>query len=375
MSQPNVADVARIAQVSRQTVSNVINTPGIVKPATRIRVEAAIAKLGYRPNLSARRLRQQKSATLGIRLDPMMNGISGAVLDRFLHALTEQADARGLRILLFTAATPEAEIEQIRRLREAAEVDAFVLTATFHQDPRTEWLIENRIPFVTFGRPWGIDDMTDPQHLWVDVNGRQGVYDATISLLDQGVQRVGWLGWPRPSGTGDDRRSGWEDAMRERLGLGDDQLRALCIESHDGVPQSTAAVVATLVAGRAAALADGGAGTGASADEFGLEALVCASDTLALGALIATSSAGLRDLPIIGFDDTPVAAAVGLSSVMQPLAEVAAGALDLLMGPTGNTVGVPNLAPNEAHRLIAPRLVERRSNHLPLSEPSPSLTR
>ena len=369
MRQPTVEDVARIAQVSRQTVSNVLNSPAIVKTATRTRVQAAIAELGYRPNLSARRLRQQKSATLGIRLDPMMNGISGAVLDRFLHALTEQADARGLRILLFTAATPEAEIEQIRRLREAAEVDAFVLTATFHQDPRTEWLIENRIPFVTFGRPWGIDDMTDPQHLWVDVNGRQGVYDATISLLDQGVRRVGWLGWPRPSGTGDDRRLGWEDAMRERLGLGDDELRALCTESHDGVPQATAAVVATLVAGRAAALG----GDGPSFGEFGLEALVCASDTLALGALIATSSAGLRDLPIIGFDDTPVAAAVGLSSVMQPLDEVAAGALDLLMGPTGNTVGVPNLAPNEAHRLIAPRLVKRSSNHLPLAEPSPAL--
>ncbi|TFD56242.1 LacI family transcriptional regulator [Cryobacterium sp. Hh7] len=384
MRQPTVEDVARIAQVSRQTVSNVLNSPAIVKLATRTRVQAAIAELGYRPNLSARRLRQQKSATLGIRLDPMMNGISGAVLDRFLHALTEQADARGLRILLFTAATPEEEIEQIRRLREAAEVDAFVLTATFHEDPRTEWLIANRIPFVTFGRPWGIDDMTDPQHLWVDVDGRQGVYDATISLLDQGARRVGWLGWPRPSGTGDDRRSGWEDAMRERLGLGEAELRALCTESHDGVPQATAAVVAALVTGRSAALAGNVAKTGASAavaeagegpDDFGLDALVCASDTLALGALIATSSAGLRDLPIIGFDDTPVAAAVGLSSVMQPLDEVAAGALELLLGPTGNTVGVPNLAPNEAHRLIAPRLVKRRSNHLPLSEPSPSLTR
>ena len=76
VKQPTVDDVARAAQVSRQTVSNVLNSPAIVKPATRTRVEAAIADLGYRPNLSARRLRQQKSATLGIRLDPMMNGIS-----------------------------------------------------------------------------------------------------------------------------------------------------------------------------------------------------------------------------------------------------------------------------------------------------------
>ena len=153
MAQPTVEDVAREANVSRQTVSNVINTPSIVKPATRDRVQLAISRLGYRPNLSARRLRQQKSSTIGVRLDPIRNGISGAVLDHFVHALTEQADARSMRVLLFTAASPEDEIEQIRNLHEGADVDAFVLTATSHGDLRTAWLIENNVPFVTFGRP------------------------------------------------------------------------------------------------------------------------------------------------------------------------------------------------------------------------------
>lgn len=151
---PTVLDVGRIAGVSRQTVSNVINTPDIVKPETRERVEAAIAQLGYRPHASARRLRTQKSSTLGIRLDPMANGISGAVLDRFLHAVTEQADRRGLRVMLFTADSPEDEIEQFARMRDGADVDAFILTSTFYRDPRTEWLIANGVPFVTFGRPW-----------------------------------------------------------------------------------------------------------------------------------------------------------------------------------------------------------------------------
>lgn len=224
---PTVEDVALLASVSRQTVSNVLNTPTIVKPATRQRVENAIAQLGYRQNASARRLRTQKSSTIGIRLDPMVNGISGSVLDRFLHALTEQADVRGMRVLLFTAATPEAEIEQIRRLRDGSDVDAFVLTATFHGDPRTEWLIENKVPFVTFGRPWGIDDMNDPQHLWVDVDGSAGVRAATNHLIESGATRVHYLGWPSPSGTGDDRRRGWADAMREHLGSDDAALEKI----------------------------------------------------------------------------------------------------------------------------------------------------
>ena len=127
---PTVVDVAREAGVSRQTVSNVLNTPDIVAPATRSRVEQAIASLAYRPHASARRLRTRKSSTIGVRLDPVANGISGAVLDRFLHALTERADEHGLRVLLFTAKDPLDEVAQLRRLLDGADVDSFVLTST-----------------------------------------------------------------------------------------------------------------------------------------------------------------------------------------------------------------------------------------------------
>jgi DNA-binding LacI/PurR family transcriptional regulator len=68
---PTIEDVARAANVSRQTVSNVLNAPEIVKPDTRSRVEDAISTLGYRVHASARRLRTRQSSTIGIRLDPM----------------------------------------------------------------------------------------------------------------------------------------------------------------------------------------------------------------------------------------------------------------------------------------------------------------
>lgn len=321
---PTVVDVGRVAGVSRQTVSNVLNAPEVVKPATRAKVEAAIADLGYRPHASARRLRTRKSSTLGIRLDPMTNGISGSVLDRFLHALTEQADARGLRVMLFTATDPEDEIRQVKRLRDGADVDAFVLTSTFYGDPRTEWLIDHEVPFVTFGRPWGRDDVADSPHLWVDVDGCRGLADATDHLVGQGLTRIAYLGWPSPSGTGDDRRRGWREAM-ERAGVGD--LDSLQVESVDGVSSARAAMSTFLDTA------------------VDVEAVVCASDSLALGALLALGTT----VPVIGYDNTPVAEAIGLSSVEQPLDEVATGALDLLLG--GDT-GI-------RHRLVTPRLILR----------------
>jgi len=345
---PTVEDVALLARVSRQTVSNVLNSPAIVKPATRLRVEHAISQLGYRRNASARRLRTQKSSTIGIRLDPMVNGISGSVLDRFLHALTEQADTRRMRVLLFTAPSPEEEIEQIRRLRDGADVDAFVLTATFHRDPRTEWLIDNVVPFVTFGRPWGIDDMNDPEHLWVDVDGAAGVRAATAHLLDSGAKNIHYFGWPSPSGTGDDRRRGWAGIMSERLGIGEDRLAVLGHTSIEDVAVAT------------------GVATDLFEREPDIDGLVCVSDSLALAAMIAAAAAGRTEVPIIGFDNTPIAQAVGFSSVEQSLGEVAAGVLELLMGESGSDLIGRELNPGEAHRLITPQLIVRQPHQLPI---------
>jgi DNA-binding LacI/PurR family transcriptional regulator len=334
---PTVLDVGRVAGVSGQTVSNVLNSPAIVRVETRMRVEAAIAQLGYRPHASARRLRTRRSSTIGIRLDPITNGISGSVHDRFLHALTEQADARGLRILLFTATDPQDEIRQIRRMHEGSDVDSFVLTSTMFGDPRTEWLVEHKIPFVTFGRPWGIDDINDPAHRWVDVDGRVGTRLATTHLLGEGDRAIAYLGWPSPSGTGDDRRRGWREAMELASGLKPAELDRLEIYVDDGVAEGREAIRDLLDRG------------------VPIDAIVCASDSLGLGALLLVGP----DIPVIGYDNTPVAEAVGLSSIEQPLDDVAAGVLELIMSPIGASASTEALAAASRHRLVEPRLIVR----------------
>lgn len=352
--QPTVLDVAALAGVSRQTVSNVLNSPEIVKSATKERVERAIADLGYRPHASARRLRTRKSSTIGIRLDPILNGISGAVLDRFLHAVTEQADARGMRILLFTATDPDDEIRQFERLLDGADVDGFVLTSTFYDDPRTEWLIEQEAPFVTFGRPWGVADMADGLHRWVDVDGRHGLAEATRAVLDLGASRVAYLGWPSPSGTGDERRRGWRETMEAVPGaLTASELDDLELACEDGVQLGSDAVRGLLARG------------------VPFDGLVCASDSLALGALMVLGAS----VPIVGYDNTPVASAVGLPSVEQPLEQVAVAALELLLDDLEDAGAAGAEAAAEAsaapvlgeefgagdprHRLLRPRVVWR----------------
>ncbi|GAA1969844.1 LacI family DNA-binding transcriptional regulator [Microbacterium deminutum] len=329
---PTVDDVARVAGVSRQTVSNVLNTPSIVKDSTRQRVESAIADLGYRPHAAARMLRTRRSSTIGIHLDPYAGGVSGVVLDRFVHALTEHAGDRGMRMLVYAARTPEEELARLAELADRAEVDAVVITGTFYGDPRTGWLHRRGLPFVSFGRPWGDDDVGQPSHPWVDVDGAAGTRAATEHALSIAGPRVAFLGWPSGSGTGDDRERGWSEAMAAARTSG---------------PRWTA-VDDVAVARDAVTEALGGRQA---------DAVVCASDSLAIGVHLAAVDAGIPRLPVVGFDNTPAVEALGISSVEQLPERVAAGTLELLMGPTGNVV-----APHPsglAHVLVTPRLVVR----------------
>ncbi|WP_233600823.1 MULTISPECIES: LacI family DNA-binding transcriptional regulator [Micromonospora] len=322
-----IATVARHAQVSRQTVSNVLNAPHIVREETRRRVQEAIAALGYRANQAARQMRTGRSRLLAVRIEPTRDGINGSVLDRFLHGLTETADAAGYRVLLYTARDDDHEIATYDDLLGAYDLDAFVLTGTKHGDPRTAWLAEREVPFVTFGRPWDAPEA----HPWVDVDGAAGTAQATRRLLDTGHRRIAFLGWPAGSGVGDDRRAGWRTTLAA-AGL---DGAALDRETEDGITNGEREMRDLL------------------AHDGPPTAVVCASDSLALGALQAVRDAA-TPVAVIGFDDTPVAAAVGLTSLSQPLAVAAARCVELL-------TDLLDGQPTDPHVLLTPTLVLRHT--------------
>ncbi len=298
MEKVTISTVARHAGVSRQTVSNVINTPALVRAETRERVHEAIATLGYRVNQAARQMRTGRSRLIAVRIEPARDGINGSVLDRFLHGLTDAAGPAGYRVMLYTATDDNDEINTYENLLTSYDLDAFVLTSTHHGDVRTSWLNQRGVPFVTFGQPWG----APTTHSWVDVDNAAGTAEATRHLIERGHQRIGFLGWPPGSGVGDARRAGWAQVV------GPD--------------------------GESAATPDGiDAGADAARRLLGspdpVTALVCTSDSLALGAMRTIRELDL-DCAVVGFDDTAVAQAVGLTSVSQPLPEAAKHCVDLL---------------------------------------------
>jgi DNA-binding LacI/PurR family transcriptional regulator len=334
VAAPTLADVAELAGVSRQTVSNAVNNPDLLRADTLERVQAAIDELGYSPNRAARNLRTRASHLIGLRFTPAEEGTANAAMDRFVHSLVETSSAAGYHVLLFPG-DPQDPTAGYDSLLAATAVDAFVATDTYLGNPQAAWLEQRRAPFVAFGRPW---DNPDARHPWVDVDGAAGTELATRHLLDKGHQRIAWLGWHKDQFIGEDRRSGWSRAMKER-GL---STSGLASRSEDTVHSGREASAVLL-------------------DEAQPSAFVCASDTLAMGVLHTLSDRGLvagRDIAIVGFDDSQVAQTVppGLSSVRQPLEEVAVEIVRALEGLLGHPpVRVDNT-------LLAPELILRGSS-------------
>ncbi|RYC07381.1 LacI family DNA-binding transcriptional regulator [Nocardioides zhouii] len=304
--------VAARAGVSRQTVSNVLRHPTRVADATRDRVLDAIRESGYRPSLPARQLATRRAHAIAVRAERQQDGISGLVLDAFYHGLAEAGQHNGLRVLLYPQPEDEAaEVATIDELVHTGAADAVVLTATSADDERPAHLRDNGTTFCAFGRPWGHDDAP---HDWVDVDGAVGTSLAVRHLLDSGRRSIAYLGWPgdgaEPS-TGSDRRRGWLEVV------GHAALGAP-VEAHSLNDAAAAQAAVAELLGRPDAP----------------DAIVCASDTLALGAHRAALAAAGAGAPVtvVGFDATPVAAALGLASVAQPIDQVAHLCIDLLTG-------------------------------------------
>jgi DNA-binding LacI/PurR family transcriptional regulator len=331
-----VESVATHAGVSRQTVSNALNAPDRLRPDTLDRVLASIDELGYRPNHAARTLRTQAARVIGTRLVAEPSSGTGGVHDRFMHSLCEAARDRRYDVLAFASRTDDDEIAVYDELMRRNAVDGFVLAQTHFVDARTAWLRDHAAPFVAFGRPWGV---TRSKHSWVDIDGAAGTAEAVVHLADQGHRRIGFLGWPEGSGVGDDRRRGWLEALQARRLA----TRGLAVAGADGIAAGSALAAKLLDSAQPPT------------------ALLCVSDALALGAMHELEDrdqrAG-RDVAVVGFDDSPIAAAVrpGLTSIRQPLEAVAEKVVELLLDLLSGAGGKP------ANVLIPPVLVVRASS-------------
>jgi DNA-binding LacI/PurR family transcriptional regulator len=228
----------------------------------------------------------------------------------------------GRHVLPFTAPPGKSGMQVYADLVAQQTVDAFVLSDTDRDDPRHRWLAERDIRFVSFGRTW--PRAGQERWSWVDVDGAAACATLVEGLHALGHRRIGFVGRSGRLGAAEDRRRGWRDACT-RLGLPTGGLSVSC--TGDTVADGERAAHVLLERAKPPT------------------AIMALSDVFALGVMRAVTHRGGRpgvDVAVTGFDDTPLASAVapGLTSVRQPVAQIAATALRLLQSPGGDSEGV-----------------------------------
>ncbi|MER5639121.1 LacI family DNA-binding transcriptional regulator [Kitasatospora sp. NPDC002227] len=325
--QPVMADVAKLAGVSHQTVSRVLNDAPHVRPDTRERVLAAIRELDYRPNSAARALVTRRSQTLGVvsfestLYGPasMLDGIERAA--RNAGYFVSVASLRGL--------DSRSLQEAVDRLRDQG-VEGVVVIAPQTSAVSAVGKVSSSVPLVAVGSG------TRASIPMVSVDNRSGAEAATRHLLDLGHRTVHHLAGPPGWLESQDRREGWQRTLRAA------HAWVQPVEIGDWTARSG------YEAGqRIARLPD-------------VTAVFCANDHMALGLLRALHEAGRSvpgDISVVGFDDIPEAAYFipPLTTVRQDFGELGRRALELLVAELGGS------ASPVTQVQIAPELVLRRS--------------
>ncbi len=314
---PSMADVAREAGVSGQTVSRVANGKTNVDDATRERVLEAMRRVGYRPNSAARALRNGRFRSIGV----IISALSTFGNSRTLDAVSSAVAAEGFSIILMPVTRPsQGEVAgAFSRLNEQA-VDGVIILIEQHQLDQSEIELPHGLPVVV------IDSGGRRDHPVVDFDQAAGAIAATRHLLDLGHETVWHIAGPPESYAAERRRSSWLATLEQ--------------------------------AGRAVPTPLVGDWSPRSGYEHGVRlagdpavtAVFAANDQMALGLLRALHEKGRavpRDVSVVGFDDMDEAAHFWppLTTVRQSFDEVGGHAVATLLseiatGGPGESVSI-----------------------------------
>jgi len=189
-----IRELARHLGLSIGTVSRALNDRGDVNHETRQRVLEAAAELGYSPNQSGRSLRRGRTDLIAMIVpsgadDTLINTVFLSVL----NGLKRRLRTHGLDLAVFVEDGREDRLAALRRVTERGVADALIIADTESVDPRVDYLLQLRKPFVTFGRT-----KASARHAWVDPDFDMGVEGAVAHLAALGHRKIGLVLPDRP---------------------------------------------------------------------------------------------------------------------------------------------------------------------------------
>jgi len=317
MKKITINEIAKLANVSKGTVSKVLNNYPHISDEMRERVMKIVHETGFQRHHVAQMLASSRSNMIGLIIP---SGAKSVFADPYFPHLTEHitraCNAHGFTVSLLLYYAEEENISSTKTILTSKLLDGVILSGDRKDNEILPWLIRSSTRFVFLGRP-----MNGEQIHFVDVDNFGGGKMATDYLIDRGHQRIGIIGCNR-NWAGEHRYEGYCAGLVER-GMGyDPDLVTFTDFSMEGAYHA----MKTLI-------------------KAGVDAVFVTSDTMALGALKCIREHGLHvpdDIALIGFDDLPLAlqAEPHLTTIRQPIQQQANLAVETLL----NIIETPNTA-------------------------------
>jgi LacI family transcriptional regulator len=332
----NLEDIAKKAGVSRSTVSRVVNHDPDVNAQTRQRVMEVIEREGYEPNPNARALVTRRSQIIGVAVPQNMNVFFGdnSYFPMLLQGIAETLNRHGYAMLFWLSEDHEIRDEFARRVARHRQPDGLIITSVIANDPLFHYLLRHKRRFVMVETPPEREDEVS----FVTVDNVGASIEAVQHLISAGRKRIGHLTGQINIRDAYDRMEGYRLALQ----MANIPLDERFIQYGNFGIQSGYEGMKRLL-------------------PLKLDAVFCASDSIAIGALRALQEARLRvpqDVAVVGFDDLNVATQSdpSLTTVRHHIQTVGSTAAKLLIDQIEGRLEHP-------HRVVLPtELVIRESS-------------
>ena len=291
MKRITSVDVAKLAGVSQSSVSRVFSPNANVSAEKRERILAAARQLGYKPNALARGLITQSTNLIGV----VVADVASLFYSNFVSALTHRLSEIGKQVLLFNVGlTQKADV--VLPILLSYQVDALLIAATTLSADMAADCARNGTPVILFNRAVELNQVSS-----ISIDNEMGARQIAELLLENGHRRFAYIAGIVSTQSNRRRERGYVSRLKE--------AGVYSILREQGDYSYKSGKIATLRLLQ---------------QEDRPDAIFCASDPMALGAIDAVRSIGLRvpaDVSVAGFDNVPQAAwdAYQLTTVSQPI--------------------------------------------------------
>ena len=335
MQKVSLKFLAQELGLAEGTVSRALNGYSDISEATRERVRALAEKHNYKANQTARRLATGVAEAVAFLMPANTNTLSEPFVSQLLEGLGQSLTKRNWDLLVVQASSTEEEAETIAKLSTSGRVSGVVISRPYKQDSRIELLQKYKMPFIVHGR-----SVNHADYAWYDVDSETAFIDAVDHLVMFGHRSIGFIGAPTYYHFAQMRLDGYRKGILSN-GLEIDEGLIEIAELSDDAGERAAKTMLR-------------------ADKPP-SAIICATDTQAIGALAAIRSQGLvpgKDVSVIGYDGLDFGKHTNppLTTMAQPLMHSGRQIGDMLLAI------IDGGKPTEFQELRSAKLVRRMSD-------------